>query len=94
MKLWVDDERDPPDNTWIVCRTSADAMHWLWMQADALEEIALDHDLGGDDDTRVIARWLSETELWPPVVRVLTQNPVGRAYLEGMAERYGPGVTR
>ncbi len=40
------------------------------------------------------ALYLSEHGRWPPIVRVHTSNPVGAEWLVGMAERYGPGVTR
>jgi hypothetical protein len=38
--------------------------------------------------------WMAEHNEWPEKVWLLTQNPVGREWLEGMIERYGPGVTR
>lgn len=90
--LWVDDLREPPDPSWRWAKTSAEAIGALHERD--WREISLDHDLGGEDTTRPVVRWMAENDDWPPVVRVHTANPVGRRWLVGMADRYGPGVTR
>jgi hypothetical protein len=60
----------------------------------SVSEMSLDHDLGGDDTTRSVVLYLCENpDLWPGTVYVHTANPVGREWLEGMVNRYGPGVT-
>lgn len=92
MKLWVDDERPAPDG-WALAKTSADALKVLG-GADPIEAISLDHDLGGEDTTRPVVLWLAEHGGWPARVYVHTANPVGRQWLEGMVQRYGPGVSR
>lgn len=96
MKLWVDDERPAPEG-WVWAKTSETAIG-LVMLANYTDtpvvEISLDHDLGGDDTTRPLVLWMAEQEIWPEIVRVHTQNPVGREWIEGMIERYGPGVAR
>lgn len=98
MKLWVDDLRPPPDGTWTWALDSFDALQNLAFYAagsdEGVQEISLDHDLGDDDTTRSVVLWMAEHGSWPSVVRVHTANPVGRAWLEGMIDRYGPGVTR
>ncbi|WP_324614698.1 hypothetical protein [Mycobacteroides salmoniphilum] len=38
--------------------------------------------------------WLAEHGGWPERVYVHTANPVGRQWLEGIVQRYGPGVSR
>jgi len=44
MKLWLDDVRKPPDNSWHWVRTAEEAISWL---ADGIvSEASLDHDLG------------------------------------------------
>jgi hypothetical protein len=90
MKLWVDDLRPPPDDTWTVARTSEEAVLHLLMRP--WEVMSLDHDLGGEDTTREIIKWLCECEpeCWPPEVLVHTSNPVGRTWLLGMIGRYKP----
>lgn len=94
-RLWVDDERPAPDG-WVWAKTSAEAIVRLaGLDSDdprAFGEVSLDHDLGGDDTTRQVVLWLCEHGGWPSIVRVHTANPVGRDWLVGMVERYGPGV--
>lgn len=89
MKLWVDDLRRPPGADWHWVVSSAEAIchlsHW------DVEEMSLDHDLGGEETSRPIVLWLCENETrWPRVVRVHTANPVGRDWLSGMIYRYNP----
>lgn len=91
MKLWVDDLRPAP-NGWYWAETSADALEWL-SRFDC-DEISFDHDLGGDDTTRPVVLWMAEHNDWPTVCRVHTANPVGREWLVGMINRYGPGITQ
>lgn len=43
MKLFVDDIRTPPDETWNICRTVGSAINALYRFE--VEEIALDHDI-------------------------------------------------
>lgn len=96
MKLWVDDERPAPEG-WTWAKTSEEAKRFLYFDRAfeyKIEEISFDHDLGGDDTTRVIVLWMLEHSIpWPPVVRVHTMNNVGRAWLEGMITRYAPPGT-
>lgn len=104
MKIWVDDERPAPDGTWFHARTASDALRVLaayrsvrdnpLTQNVRVECISLDHDLGGDDTTRPVVLWMAENNFWPDKVYVHTANVVGREWIEGMVNRYGPGVSR
>lgn len=56
MKIWVDDIRTPPDETWIWSKTSAEAINLLTQFKYSYsipnvqpEVISLDHDLGKTD---------------------------------------------
>lgn len=93
MKLWVDDLREPPES-WTWAKTSAEAINLLVQAGErghVVEEISLDHDLGGDDTTRPVMRWMCDPDNhWPDKVHCHTANPVGREYLEGMIRRYKP----
>lgn len=97
MKLWIDDERAAPEG-WKWAKTSDEAIRFLFFDRAfdyMIDEISFDHDLGGDDTTRKVVLWICENDIpWPDIVRVHTANPVGREWLEGMINRYGPGVTR
>ena len=103
MKIWVDDIRTPPDDTWYWTKTSEDAIQELVVSKmmfngelggicsyGLITEMSLDHDLGGDDTTRPIVLWCCENDFWPVEVRVHSANPVGREWLESMIERYKP----
>ena len=89
LKLWVDDLRDPPDDTWTVARTSTKAIYLL--AGTRFLHMSLDHDLGGDDTARKVVLWLCEhPHRWPWHVSVHSANPVGRTWLLGMIDRYTP----
>lgn len=97
VKVWVDDLRTPPDESWLWFKDSASTLRWMEDRAANGEGIgytlSLDHDLGGDDTTRPIVRWMCENEVWASDIRVHSANPVGRTWLEGMCQRYAPEGT-
>ena len=75
MRLWIDDVRPAPDG-YIWCKSTLNALHIIYHNADEIEEIALDHDAGeyvleGGDYIKV----LEELE------RLChSRNPLKRAY--------------
>lgn len=90
-KLWVDDLRSPPDDSWIWSLTSANTIDTLMLTTESFKIMSLDHDLGGDDTTRPIILWLCENPTyWPDQVHCHSANPVGREWIEKMIERYAP----
>ncbi|ASN73223.1 hypothetical protein SEA_WARPY_187 [Streptomyces phage Warpy] len=96
-KIWVDDERPKPDDSWTPMKNSTVAillLKALKRRGLVPRAISLDHDLGGDDTARAVVLWMCENEFWPIEVYVHTANPVGRDWLVGMVDRYGPGVSR
>ncbi|QLF83458.1 hypothetical protein SEA_NICEHOUSE_245 [Rhodococcus phage NiceHouse] len=95
MKLWIDDIREAP-NDWLWCKTSTEAIWFLelWKQFQIeFDVVAFDHDLGGDDTTRVCVLWIIENEFFPKEVQMLTANPVGYEWIQGMVNRYFPDET-
>jgi hypothetical protein len=50
-KIWLDDLRAAPDESWWVCYSSAEAIFFLTVSVDNGDPflISFDHDLGGDD---------------------------------------------
>lgn len=99
IKIWLDDERPKPDETWFSAKNSNVCILLLKAckrrpEEALVEAISLDHDLGGDDTSRAVVLWMCENDFWPNKVYVHTANPVGRDWLVGMVDRYGPGVTR
>jgi len=92
-KLWIDDLRPAPEG-WQQAYTSSQAIDWLEVHWNWITEISFDHDLGGDDTSRKVILWMCENDYpWPRICRVHSANPPGVEWLEGMIERYGPGVT-
>lgn len=99
MKFWIDDVRPPPDDSWVWIKTLQEAAYkiglafgesvakfgWPPPCIEKIEEISLDHDLGGDDTTMWVARKIEEFATYgvkPPIWHVHSANPVGRANLE------------
>jgi hypothetical protein len=92
VKLFVDDLRPAPEG-WELAKTSIEAIAWLNLlreRGEVLEALSLDHDLGGDDNTRPIMLWMCQHNWWPALLAVHSMNPIGRDWLQGMASRYGP----
>lgn len=45
MKIFVDDLRDPPDTSWVICRTVAPVLELIDTCLYRIEIFSLDHDL-------------------------------------------------
>lgn len=98
-KLFVDDLRMPPDDSWDIARTFHDAIHFLDTRTYSV--VSLDHDIASFYGTkemtgRDILNWLIERKLvlmlWtPPEVRVHSANIVGCATMEADIKRYFNG---
>ncbi len=96
INVWIDDLRTPPES-WVWCKTSGQAISFLKVCVNfglPVQCVSFDHDLGGDDTTRPVILWMCENDWWPADARAHTANPVGREWIEGMVQRYGPGITR
>lgn len=79
-RLFLDDVRNPPDNDWVVCRSTQEAIEII-VQKGLPDFMSLDHDLGGDDTTMVFLKRLV-SEVWdgksnPPEYQVHSANPIG-----------------
>jgi hypothetical protein len=121
VKLWLDDERKVPNESWTRATTMAEAVHLA--ERNVIVEMSLDHDLGvapmceecrerldNDDPSspdedpiecrcschRELAktgydfvRWLVETGKWSTTKpRVHSQNPVGRANMQALIDKF------
>ena len=95
MKIWVDDLRPVPPGytgTRSVNETIA-LIEKCEMENIKIELLDLDHDLGdyaadGGDAIKILD-FLAERESWYPI-RIHTANPVGRANMQRMIDRYWP----
>jgi hypothetical protein len=91
MKLWVDDVREPPDDTWWWAKSSRTAIGSMNYMRTPFEELSLDHDLGDQDTTRPVVLWMCEHEFWPSKeIVVHSANPTGADWLVGTIDRYAP----
>ena len=94
LRLWIDDVREPPDDTWEWVTTSEAAIATLeYFSSEGMlwcdrEEISFDHDLGGDDTTRPVVIWMITNGVKFDRYSVHSANPVGAEWLNGMIERY------
>lgn len=95
MKLWVDDMRDAPDDTWTEARKVQTAINLL--ANFTFEEISLDHDIENrpDDETfKPVAHYIgmkygSHEKMFWPKITVHSMNPVGGAELVKILADYG-----
>lgn len=98
MRLWIDDVREPPDDSWLWAESSAHALAYFEYHrhsGDPCVEISFDHDLGGDDTAMPVAKRIEQLAYHaaiPPLMwRVHSANPVGRKNIEAAmlsAERF------
>lgn len=87
-RLWLDDVRSPPDESWHWVKTAAEAIATL--DARWYAEISLDHDLGEQEcgTGYAVAAWIEEQAVmgnwWkvPGVIQCHSANPVGIANIQ------------
>lgn len=91
-KLFIDDERMPADVTYIVARSSAEAIEVL-SKHGMPSEIAFDHDLGGTDTAMPVVHWLADRVVTGDLhfrlgfsYSVHSQNPIGAANIRGLLD--------
>lgn len=91
-KLFIDDEREPVSDDWIVARSSRAAAMAVSVYGMP-NYISFDHDLGGEDTSMLFLRWLADTCLEDGTkfsfgYTVHSQNPVGRDNIIGFIESF------
>ena len=82
-KMFIDDERYPITPDWFIARNSYDAIYAV-KNYGFPNEIAFDHDLGGQDTSMVFVKWLTDYMLdndikFPKgfIFSVHSMNPIG-----------------
>lgn len=93
-KLFIDDERFPVTDDWIVVRSSQEGINHI-MASGMPVEISFDHDLGGDD-TSMKFIWfmidqLIDGKLTLPeefCYSIHSQNPIGAANIKGLMDGF------
>jgi hypothetical protein len=94
-KLWVDDLRLPPNNTWDVAKTYQEAIDKL--SSKLYYAVSLDHDLGDFSGERErtgydILMWIVQRKMdgqpVPHSYNVHSANPVAQQRMNGVIQRY------
>lgn len=85
LKVFLDDIRTPPDDTWVIVRTVEQAKQLL--KDNVVAVLSLDHDLGESEPTGYdLVCWIEEQvfkrKLLSPVMKIHSANPVGRKNME------------
>lgn len=108
MKVWHDDIRRPPDDSWTWARTNEEAK--LLILNNNVKEISLDHDMGleaydpdeQDADLRIgsseqdgyeLVKWMCEWNRIPAIVSVHSWNPIGAKRMALLFQDYGVKAT-
>lgn len=94
MRVWLDDLRDMPCGFDVHAHSVNEAIQSIILAESKKEDIEIidcDHDLGdyysdGGDGIKLLD-WLVERETFYPI-KLHTANPVGRANMQRMLERY------
>ena len=100
MKLYLDDVRDLPDESFLLARSYEEAV--LFVKENGIPPfISFDHDLGVDENEKLLptgfdfTKWLVEMDMdniykFPEnfSVNVHSANPVGKANIEGYLNNY------
>lgn len=89
MKLWVDDIREAPKN-WAWAKTFTEAKTLI--ERCDIDEISLDHDLGGELTGYDILNYIEWRKMVlgveiPKIIHVHTANPVGRQRMQIVVQK-------
>jgi hypothetical protein len=95
MRLYIDDIRNPLGDFDYIARNSENAIDFM-IRNGCPEFISWDHDLGGDDTSLRVVKWMIEMDLdtdgdfIPENFSFLVHsaNPVGKANIEGYLNAY------
>jgi hypothetical protein len=94
-KMFIDDERFPVGDDFVICRTSDSAIQYM-SHNGAPSYISFDHDLGGNDTAMKVVHWMINLDIdsggsFLPddfSYEVHSQNPVGRSNILGALSAY------
>jgi len=84
MKIYLEDVRDLPvwavNDGWLLVRTYREVIEYL--KTDEVEQLSLDHDLGGLKTGYDVLLWIEEKVVKegfiPPTIDIHTSNPPAR----------------
>lgn len=90
MKIFLDDIRNPPSDSWKLVRTAQEAIEAL--KTGKVEWISLDHDLGENQPTGYdVVKWIEKevftNNFTPPRILIHSMNTVGVDNIKAARER-------
>lgn len=89
MKLWIDDIRTPPDDSWHICRDVSSAIRALDMFYADVDEINLDHDISHQVSVGGMSRPYPCTETFEAVARYITRL---KLYVHASGMKWNPAI--
>lgn len=81
MKLYVDDIREAPDESWTLCKTITEAASALYNFGSEITEISLDHDISFEVRIEGIYRPFPSPDTFLPVAMLIGEMANGGVYL-------------
>jgi hypothetical protein len=89
MKLWLDDQREPPSNDWIWIKSSKEFAHYLGfcsVNRFTPDDVSFDFDLGisadGYECAVLLIQFCKVASIPLPKMECHSQNPIGRERIE------------
>lgn len=74
MKLYIDDIRDAPDESWTLVRTITEAIRCIAFFSEDITEISLDHDISAEVRVNGVYRPFPTEETFQPVVYYIAER--------------------
>lgn len=89
-KMFIDDERNPPDNEYVVCRSTEESINYIKKNGWPYH-FSFDHDLGGDDTVveflkKLYNIWNEKISI--PSYHVHSANPIGKKNIISFMESW------
>lgn len=93
-KMYLDDIRCPPNNDWVIVRSSDEAIEWIKKNGTP-DFFSFDHDLGQNDTTMIfLHRFVNECDPKNvPNYYVHSANPVGKLNIIAFMESWKKSKT-
>lgn len=105
MKLWVDDIRNAPNESWTVARNVTSAIGFIYIFREGIDEISLDHDISqqvtvgetsrpypSPETFRSVAHYVAAVYSGAekkPKITIHSANPVGSKFMQELLEEHG-----
>ena len=91
MKIWLDDQREPPDASWKLVKSTDEFLYLLSViGTGSVTDVSFDYDLGlsasGYDCAKLLVQYCFIAGIQLPRLSCHSQNPVGRGQIERLIE--------